>query len=370
MRQTKVLFIGPLPPPVDGQSKATAQALIALKNAGLDVSVVNTNRDGLARGFFSQFKRIIQVLGLYIEISKLIRHSEIVYISIAESILGNIKDLIIYLMLYWRIDKVTIHMLGGSGMDKILNETAYLSRVNGWFMSKMAGVIVEGRRGYKVFGRYVDSSKIHVVANFADDYLTVEPSQIIKKFECQDRIQVLYLSNLIKEKGCWDLLEAFLSLPHSVRERYSLKFVGGFPTEEERLLFLKKISTEKDIEYVGTFIDGNDKLRLYLNSHIFCLPTYYPYEGQPISILEAYSTGCAVITTSHGGIPDIFTEGINGFLVEKNNPESISRALTSMIDEFDIVRQMALNNAEESHRKYSTNIYRSKISQVFKSKFC
>lgn len=370
MRQKKVLFIGPLPPPVDGQSKATAQALIALKSAGLDVSVVNTNRDGLSRGFISQIKRIIEVLGLYIEISKSIRRCEIIYISIAESILGNIKDLVIYSMLYWRMDKVTIHMLGGSGMYKILNETAHLSRINGWFMSKMTGVIVEGQRGYQVFGRYVDRSKIHIVANFVDDYLAVEPSQVIGKFESRDKIQVLYLSNLIKEKGCWDLLDAFLSLPHSVRMRYSLKFVGGFPTEEERRLFLKRISTEQDIEYVGKFIDGSDKLRLYSNSHIFCLPTYYPYEGQPISILEAYSTGCAVITTSHGGIPDIFTEGINGFLVEKNNPESISRVLTSIIDDFDIVRQMALNNAEESRCKYSANIYRNKISQVFESSYC
>lgn len=365
--KNKVLFIGPLPPPVDGQSKASGQALHALKDMGASVAIVNTNRDSLERNICSQIKRTFRVIEIFFDILAKRFRCDLIYISIAESHLGNIKDIMIYTLLLGKIDRVIIHMLGGSGMNKILNETTYLSKLNGVFMKKMGGVIVEGEHGYKVFGKYFNQSNIHIVNNFADDYLMTTTDQVFRKFEKRGKIQIVYLSNLIKEKGCWDLLDGYTRLPHSVKSRYSLKFVGGFPSDKEKLLFLSKISNQQEVEYLGKFIDGEDKLSLYLNSHIFCLPTYYPYEGQPISILEAYSTGCAVITTSHGGIPNIFTENINGFLVEGNNPESISRVLINIVDDFDGIRRMALNNAKEACSKYRADAYRRNISKVFKS---
>jgi glycosyltransferase involved in cell wall biosynthesis len=53
-------------------------------------------------------------------------------------------------------------------------------------------------------------------------------------------------------------------------------------------------------------VDGPGKKNLFSEAHIFCLPTYYPYEGQPIAILEAFASGCVVITTNHSGISDFF----------------------------------------------------------------
>ena len=71
---------------------------------------------------------------------------------------------------------------------------------------------------------------------------------------------------------------------------------------------------------------GEKKRRLFAEAHVFCLPTYYSYyEGQPISILEAYASGCVVITTDHGGICDIFKDKINGFRVEKRSCLSIKK---------------------------------------------
>ena len=46
-------------------------------------------------------------------------------------------------------------------------------------------------------------------------------------------------------------------------------------------------------------------------------------EGQPISILEAMATKNVIITTKHAGIPDIITEKVNGFFVEKKDVKSL-----------------------------------------------
>jgi len=65
-----------------------------------------------------------------------------------------------------------------------------------------------------------------------------------------------------------------------------------------------------------------------LRNYIFCLPTYYPNEGQPISILEAMANGCAIVTTDHGGIKDVVTKE-NGIFVGKSNPCDLKNALQS-----------------------------------------
>jgi glycosyltransferase involved in cell wall biosynthesis len=94
---------------------------------------------------------------------------------------------------------------------------------------------------------------------------------------------------------------------------------------------LNKIADNEELKYLGKFIDGVEKRKLYCESHIFCLPTYYPFEGQPISILEGYATGCAVITSNHSGIPFIFKDEKNGFMVEKKSVSSLTESLRKAI---------------------------------------
>ena len=56
-----------------------------------------------------------------------------------------------------------------------------------------------------------------------------------------------------------------------------------------------------------------------------CLPTYYPMEGQPISIIEAMGFGNFIVTTNHAGIPDICCKK-NSLFVQKGDSKSLFRA--------------------------------------------
>ena len=359
-----VLFIAPLPPPIDGQSKASYVALEAIKEGNLPVNVVNINRSGLSRSFVHQARRVADVLLILAEILARRRKARIVFLSLSESVLGNIKDLLIYCLLIGKLNGLTIQMLGGSGMSTILNRRLLLSRLNRFFMRRMNGVIVEGRWGREVFAAAFPAKKIHIVKNFVDEYLFVSEDEIRSKFARRDITQILYLSNMIFEKGYLDLLAAFVSLPPEIKCRYCLKFVGGFPEEADRAKFLKMIADEPSIEYLGRFIDGIEKKALYYQTHIFCLPTYYPFEGQPISILEAYASGCVVVTTLHGGIPDVFGDGINGFGVSPKDPDSIAAQLIRAASNVDTLERIALNNMSEAREKYRISRYKSQIREA------
>lgn len=63
---------------------------------------------------------------------------------------------------------------------------------------------------------------------------------------------------------------------------------------------------------------------------IIALPTYYSSEAFPISILEAMSNGCLVLSCPRAAIPDMLTSvggGKCGLLVEEKSADSIVDAI-------------------------------------------
>ncbi|SDQ73484.1 Glycosyltransferase involved in cell wall bisynthesis [Chryseobacterium soldanellicola] len=362
----KILFIAPVPPPVNGQSKASKVLLDALLPDN-EVEIVNLSKSSLKNGANS-FGRFMEIVGIMKEVKRKRDHNDIIYLSLAESFAGNMRDLTIYKLCQKDLGKTFIHMLGGAGMKEILSKEGWQKKLNAKFMSEIAGVIVEGPINYEVFKQVMPEEKIHIVPNFAEDFLFVTDEEINKKFGNLDPIQLLYLSNLIPGKGYEELVDAYLSLSEEEQAKIKIKFVGGFESIEAEKNFLEKINGNSGIKYLGKFIDGEEKRTLYCESHVFCLPTYYPFEGQPISILEGYATGCVVITSNHSGIPFIFKNNENGFMVEKKSVSSLSDALKQLILEKENLKEIAFHNRNEALEKYRIEIYQKSILSIFSSK--
>ena len=59
-------------------------------------------------------------------------------------------------------------------------------------------------------------------------------------------------------------------------------------------------------------------------------PSHGDSEGTPLAILEAGAAGLPVIATKHGGIPDVITEGRNGFLVEEYDVHAMSERMLQL----------------------------------------
>jgi glycosyltransferase involved in cell wall biosynthesis len=68
-------------------------------------------------------------------------------------------------------------------------------------------------------------------------------------------------------------------------------------------------------------------------AHVLVLPTWYPWEGQPLSIIEAMAYGTPVISTEHAGIPEQIVHNQTGWMLPANqiNAEQLSRFLSQLI---------------------------------------
>lgn len=364
----KILFIAPIPPPVNGQSKASKVLLDALRQDKHDISIVNLSKNSLKNGFNS-IGRVFDVIKILMEVWRKRKNNDIIYVSLAESFLGNIRDILIYIICYKSRYKICVHMLGGAGMREILDGKGFQKKINYFLLEKVGGVIVEGPVSFETFSKVIDGDKIHIVPNFAEDFLFANDGEIKAKFSDKDIIQILYLSNLIPGKGYAELVDGYIELSGVLKNQVNIAFVGGFESQESENKFLGKIKNYDGLNYLGKFIDGEKKRELYCKAHVFCLPTYYPYEGQPISILEAYATGCVVITSDHSGIPFIFSDKKNGFVVDKKSISSIKEVIEYVLSHKNQLEGIAFNNRNDALEKYRTSIYQCAILKIFNDNF-
>ena len=358
----KVVFIAPLPPPLTGNSLAAKVFYDELLKSH-EVELINLNKESFKSGAGS-FGRLKQIFSILLKVIKEQKKADIIYFSISESTMGNIKDLLIYLLCFKKLEKTFVHMLGGAGMKSILEKKGIQYRLNRFFMSRLSGIIVEGWPQASTFSQIIDKNKIHIVPNFAEDFLFITEAQVRNKYEKINPLKILFLSNLLYGKGQNELVDGYLSLDKDLRDNVKITFIGGFESDIEKQKFLKKIEGQSGLLYHSAFVSGEEKKSFYYSSHVFCLPTYYPYEGQPISILEAYATGCVVIVTEHSGIPQIFKDALNGFAVEKQSGESIRKTIENICKNKDILMPIGLTNRNTAFERYRTSIYGSALLKI------
>lgn len=356
----KILLIAPLPPPISGHSLAVK---IFLDKIILDhqVEIVDLKKKGFTNGLNS-FGRIIEIFKILRQVRKSQKNVDAIYFTISESLAGNIKDLIIYFLCFRKLDRMLIHLHGGSIKRLLFEKNSLLYSINKFFIKRLGGAIVLGESHVKTFSDILPQNKIYVVPNFAEDYLFIDDNQLSKKFQDLEELKILFLSNLINGKGFNDLLQAYVSLDDVIKTKVSLDFAGEFESESEKEKFLLKIKPYNRIQYHGT-VSGVEKKRLLFNAQVFCLPTSL-LEGQPISILEAYASGCVVVTTLPDGIADIFENEINGFIIQKKSPISIKTVIERLVLDPEKMYPIALGNRNFANLKFRISTYTSSMSRI------
>lgn len=232
-----------------------------------------------------------------------------------------------------------------SGFRKIIFEKTLKKADKGIVLSKS---LVEN------LTPFLPSKYIFIVPNFAEEYL--RPSNF--KIRENETLKIVFLSNLMKEKGVLDLLKALQFLKTENIE-FEARFAGNI--EEGLKQNLSSFFNSKEILYLGT-VAGQQK-ELLEWSNVFVLPTYYKMEGVPISILEAMANGNIILTTKHAGIEDVVSDR-NGFFVKPQSPEDIAKNLIYIKSKFNELKKVRFNNINDS-LKYTEKTFIDNLLKIF-----
>ncbi|MCS3632484.1 glycosyltransferase involved in cell wall biosynthesis [Salinibacter ruber] len=181
--------------------------------------------------------------------------------------------------------------------------------------------------------RNIPRSKHEIVPNTLDPEVRCKSHEVKTKIasrEVRDEMRVLYLSNMIESKGYWDVAKAVRRFNAEATVRITVDFIGAWPTDKARRSFERKLQSFGlgDTARVRGKIEDRTRVRqAYLDADVFVLPTYYPTEAQPVTIIEAMNAATPIIATPHASIPEYVNDDENGYIVDKKSPGQIYNRL-------------------------------------------
>ena len=172
----------------------------------------------------------------------------------------------------------------------------------------------------------IEEDKLTVLHN-----ITPEPTIIPEVRHEDGKVRFLFLGEIGPRKGVFDILRG-LAAHRSEAEGRLVLHVGGNRNEKELLDTISSNRLEEMVVFEG-WVSGRKKLELLNLADVYILPSFN--EGLPISILEAMSYGCPIISTPVGGIPEVVDS--NGILVTPGDSEQIWKAMKRYIDDPAII---------------------------------
>lgn len=231
----------------------------------------------------------------------------------------------------------------------------------GWFLRKTMAMYdqiwVLDKRSADTMRQYAElSGKVHVTPNS----ISVRPGLVI---EPKGYRHVAFIANLIPSKGIFELIEAVVRIN---RDDLRLSVVGtGTDDVVENAKRIAGDKLGKTINFLGRL--PNEKAVEFMKTvDILALPTYYPWEAFPISILEAMSLGKLVISTPRAAIKDMLTalDGqMCGMLVREKSVNDIVDAITWCIEHCSDADDICSKAYLKVSAAYSTDV----VYQWYKS---
>lgn len=163
---------------------------------------------------------------------------------------------------------------------------------------------------------------------------------------------ILCVARLEYAKGIDVLLQAWgrmMAMSPSWREglRPRLCLAGDGTRRAELEQLAADLGIQESVEFLGT---RHDIPRLLREAWGFVLPSRW--EGMPNALLEAMACALPCVATRVSGSEDVIEQGVNGLLVEPEQPEQLAYALRLLIEDTRLTRQLGWQGYQTVLRYY------------------
>ena len=174
-------------------------------------------------------------------------------------------------------------------------------------------------------------------------------------------INFIFVGRLLKEKGIHD----FIAAAQIINKKYhTAQFTVLGDIDASNLGALKQAELDTLISLnIVNYVGHVDNVRDWLiDSDVFVLPSYR--EGVPLSTQEAMAIGRAVITTDVPGCRETVADGVNGFLVEKWNPQALAEKMIYFIENPEQIAVMGYESYKTAQEKFDSEKVNKRLLEI------
>lgn len=362
MRRTTAVVCAPVPPPWHGSSYAVKLLLDSPLAQAVDLVHVNTvfasSVADLGRPGIRKLWRLLKYMRELVVTCKKCRPAFII-VTPAFTLLPFLKDSVTVLVAALLTDAEIILWSHSNDALLLYERSGALLRVYMRFVIRRAAHIVTvGESLRRHFVPFVGEQRVTAIPNGL-------PAGASKQRSPSKRLEVIYLSNMMKAKGWLVLLEAARALC-ARRDDIAFTFYGSESADSSRQEIEREFARNESggrIRYCGPVV-GEAKEAALAAADVFCLPTSYPTEALPISILEAMRHGLAVVSTSVGAISEVLVDGQGGAVVPSNDVSALVDQLDALATNPARVREMGRFNEHRFRTRFSIDIVAERWKQL------
>lgn len=183
----------------------------------------------------------------------------------------------------------------------------------------------------------------------------------------QEPVRIATTGRLVEKKGIEYSIRAIGKLAQT-RPNLEYHIVGEGPLRSN----FEQLIQELGIAHLVTLHGQQPQrelIKILDQCHIFVAPSVTAADGNqdaPVNVLkEAMAMGLPVVSTQHGGIPELVQDGISGFLVPERDADALAERLTFLIDQPDRWEAMGEAGRAYVETHYNMNTLNDELVSLY-----
>ncbi len=371
-------------PTYSGQSAASTLLIQLLSVRGWECKVIPLYP--FIRGKSSKIVAVLrfirqQFITMQSVVALMLSRRAFLYINLGQSMASFFRVAIWFLpyRLIHRRSAVVISLHGNVFMS--WPEESRIKKVFLYLLKKASAVTVLGKnQQQKLVDSGLEKNKVFIVPNTFD--LKEDDIPLFdKKFLSGPPVQILHLSLLIESKGFPEYLQALQWIAVN-RKDISIRavlcgpvsFTGyctRFKNAVDKTEWIVKIITEINlsenvcVQWIKG-AGGNDKRKLFQDAEIFVFPSRFPVEAQPLVLLEAMASGCAIITSNAGEISSTVDKSC-AIILDEVSIETVAVGIIDLCTDNVKRKMMGQHGYEKVNTHFSSDVYINNWMNILQS---
>ena len=243
------------------------------------------------------------------------------------------------------------------GLGKCIN-----GAINNYFADSIIAVADAAKENLTDTG--IKESKIKVVLNGVEGLspVSADETRIIKeRFDLYEPFRaVSIIARLEDIKGHEYFIDAADRL---LRKGYKLKFyIAGTGSYEKQLKEkVRSLNRQEQIIFTG-FIPDVQKLMAVTDIQV---NASYGTEATSLALLEGMSLGIPAVVSDFGGNPGVIKDGVNGFVVPKQNAKAIADKIEELLNDESLYREISENSKKIFKKTFTASAMTKQTEEVY-----
>ena len=182
----------------------------------------------------------------------------------------------------------------------------------------------------------------HIVAVPAGNNFQIEKYPFDKTPKASGHLNILYVGNIIKQKGLDVVVRALANLKS---QNFKLTIAGRTDMEPKFVKYIYKLINKLDLYNQIIFtgpLQEKQLVETYRLNDVLVLPSNN--EAYGIVYIEALGFGLPVIGTTKGGAREIINHGVNGYLIEPNDSIKLAEYLSILQMDQNLLNKLSKNS--------------------------